>query len=99
MTTQERFAQHYGMPLEAVAHLVTLAKGAGQANEKHCNGDPHPNSSDSTDKNQNAERWAANVEARTASMTRIVRPYGFAVVYTGLYPALKRGDQFVEIPY
>ena len=36
----------------------------------------------------------------TAQIAALVKPYGFTgVEYTGLGPTLKRGEQYVEIPY
>lgn len=100
MTTQERFANDYGMTLETVRELVTLAKWAGRGNEGECNGDPHADSPDRTDKAANARCWARDVERITGQIERLVTPYGFtAVVYTGLGPTLKRGEVYVEIPY
>ena len=100
MTTQERFAEDYKMPLEKVELLVRLSKRAGSANEHHCNGDPHPGSSNREDKADNSRLWGNDVDAITGHIARLVQPYGFTeVVYTGLYPTLKRDSQFIEIPY
>jgi hypothetical protein len=100
MTVQERFAADYGMPLELVQKLVRLANRAGLCNEHACNGSPHPFSGDKADKNANAELWNDEVNRITRQIADLVRPYGFtAVEYTGLGPTLKRGEQFVEVPY
>ena len=100
MTVQERFAAEYGMPRKTVTQLVTLAKLAGKANEHFSNGDEFPGVSFFRDKNENARRWEKEVDRITDLIADLVKPYGFtAVVYTGLGPTLKRGEQFVEVPY
>jgi hypothetical protein len=100
MTNRERFAAEHGMPPDKVQSLVQLATKAGKANEHYSNGDPHPSYPDSSDKNFNAQRWGAIVDDCTELIRQLVAPYGFTdVVYTGLGPTLKRGEQFVEVPY
>ena len=100
ITVQQRFANDWGMPIIEVGRLVKLAKLAGDANEHYSNGDPFPGISFFRDKNENARRWEKEVDRITDLITDLVKPYGFtAVVYTGLGPTLKRGEQFVEVPY
>jgi hypothetical protein len=100
MTAQERFAEDWKMPLQDVQRVRRLAKWAGKGNEHYCNGDPHEDATDQTDKNECAKLWAAEVDAASEGILLIVRDYGFtAIEYTGLGPTLKRGEQFVEVPY
>ncbi len=101
MTTQERFAEDWGMPLDRVGKLVRLARECGKLNEHYCNGDPHPaNTHRPDDKNKNAELWDHAHDLASHDLLRFVETYGFTeVVHTGLGPTLKRGEQFVEIPY
>lgn len=100
MTTQERFATEHGMPILTVHMLVERARRAGRANEGASNGDRHRNSDDRNDKNANAREWERDLERETEEIRKMVAPYGFTeVVYTGLGPTLKRGEQYVEIPY
>jgi hypothetical protein len=97
---QKRFAEEYGIPEHQVAALVGLALRAGKCNERACNGDPHPRAKDRTDKNECKDLWEADVATTTVNIADLVRPYGFTeVVYTGLGPTLKRGAQYVEVPY
>lgn len=100
MTAQERFAEDWHMPLPSVKLLAKLAARAGKSNEHYCNGDTHEYSADQTDKNENALRWGIEVNRYTDHIVMLIKPYGFtAIEYTGLSPTLKRGEQFVEIPY
>lgn len=100
MTTQERFAEDWGMPLDSVDTLVWLAKQAGKANKHYCNGDPHPSSKDKSDKSANAGLWGKDVDGFTKRIKNLTEVYGFTdVEYTGLGPTLKRNEQFVEVPY
>lgn len=97
---RERFATDYGIPAASVAELVALSLRAGKANEHYSNGDPHPSYPNASDKNFNAQRWGAIVDDLTEQIRKLVTPFGFTdVVYTGLGPTLKRGEQFVEVPY
>ena len=99
MTPVQRFASDWNMPEDRVTTMVRLAKSCGRLNEKACNGDPHPHNRTPSDKNHNSEMWTHDCNVATAAMERFVEAYGFTVAYTGLYPCLKRGEQFVEIPY
>jgi hypothetical protein len=100
MTAKERFAEDWKMPLAEVGQLVKLARDAGKCNEAFSNGDWHSSNANPADKNRNAQLWGAEVDAHTVRILALVKPYGFtAVEYTGLGPTLKRGEQFVEIPY
>lgn len=100
MTTQERFAAEHSMPLSDVQRLVMFAKKAFAANEHACNGDPHPSYPQASDKAFNSGRWHQIVDDCTASILTLVQGHGFTdVVYTGLGPTLKKGEQFVEVPY
>jgi hypothetical protein len=105
---QERFSREYGMPLDQVEQLARLADQAKVCNEHACNGDtimvpsgvPGERFLRVTDKNAAAKLWEAKVDETTKLIAALVKPYGFtAVVYTGLGPTLKRGEQFVEVPY
>ena len=99
MTNKERFAEDYKMPLTQVKQLVSLAKQAGQANEHFCNGDAHPFDPNSSDKNLNSRLWKNTVDRLTEEIAELVAPYGFTdIVFTGLYPTLKRGNEYVQIP-
>ena len=94
-----RFADDWGMTPADVAKLIDWADRAKDANEHAANGDPHFNSPDKRDKACNAREWEMLCDALDNRMITLVEPYGFtAVVYTGLRPCLKRGEQFVEIP-
>jgi hypothetical protein len=96
---QERFAEEYDMPARDVAKLVELAKEAFRCNELACNGDPHPLGGRGN-KASNSYQWGKDVDRLTERIAALVRPYGFTeVVYTGLGPTLKRGAQYVEVPY
>lgn len=100
MTVRERFAREHGMTGDEVRRLVRLARMAGERNERFCNGDPHPNSSDPEDKSENSAHWATSMNAVTDAIIELITPHGFTgVEYTGLGPTLKRGERFVEIPY
>ena len=97
---QARFVEEYGMPLAEVKRLVSLAWRAGRRNEHFSNGDPHHLSKDARDKNENAKHWADDVAAITQEISELVAKYGFTeVTFAGLGPTLKRGSQFVEVPY
>ena len=98
MTVQERFSTDYNMPGHLVADLVRLALTFGKCNEHACNGDSHPDVKG--DKNAASKRWKQDVNLYGDKIAQLVKPYGFTeVVATGLGPTLKRGEQFVEIPY
>jgi hypothetical protein len=98
MTVQDRFALEWNMPLAEVQRLVRLARKAGDCNEHSCNGDRF--SANGLSKSDNAELWAAQCSATTAEIAKLIKPYGFtAIEYCGLGPTLKRGEQFVEVPY
>jgi len=102
MTTQERFAEEYEMAMRRVQLIRGIANRCGQQNEKACNGDPHPALAvwANKDKNLCTKRWQADLDESTQQLLDTVKGHGFTgVEYTGLYPTLKRGDQFVEIPY
>lgn len=99
--TQKRFANDYSMTPATVARLVDRANYAGRCNERACNGDPFPvGNAQATDKNANMEAWRRELDTVANQIASLVAPYGFTeVVFTGLGPTLKRGEQFVEIPY
>ncbi len=101
MTTQERFAEDWGMPVGRVEQLVGLARECAQLGEHVCNGARHPrNKLHPEDKNKNAQLWGNAQDVATAELLRLAESYGFTdVIYAGLGPTLKRGEQFVEIPY
>jgi hypothetical protein len=100
MTTQERFAADWGMPLSDVQKLVRLALYAGRCSEKACNGDPHPLGRETDDKAKHAALWNVDGDTIDARILQLIAPYGFTgVEYTGLGPTLRRGGQFVEVPY
>ena len=99
MTAQERFAADWNMPLEDVKRMVRLARSAGAANTHACNGDPFPGLLNAT-KARAAQEWGSQCDAITKHIAGIAGLYGFTdIVYTGLGPTLKRGSQFVEVPY
>lgn len=102
MTTQERFAEDWKMPMVDVLKLVRLARYAGRCSEHACNGDApdEPTAHDKTDKNGNDEYWHAAQRRYDSDILALIAPYGFTgIEYTGLGPTLKRGTQFVEVPY
>lgn len=95
-----RFAADWGIDIDRVGVIVRLARECGKLNEKATNGDPHPRNPNPDDKNRNMELWSHDCDVATAELLRYVETYGFtAIAYTGLYPTLKRGAQFVEVPY
>jgi len=99
MTVQERFATDHNMPAHLVSDLVRLALTFGKCNEHACNGDDHQDAPKG-DKNAAAKRWTREVQLYGDNIAQLVKPYGFDyVTATGLGPTLKRGEQFVEIPY
>lgn len=80
--------------------LVQTGSKAGRYNERYCNGDRHPRSENPEDKAENARHWKADVARAANDILTVAQPYGFTgVEFTGLYPTLKRGNQYVEIPY
>jgi hypothetical protein len=100
MTRRERFAEEYGMDLDRVHKLVRMAAECKSLNERYSNGDPHPESRVSSDKNRNAELWSNALDVATAELVRFVQQYGFdGVAYTGLAPTLKRAGRYVEVPF
>lgn len=93
-----RFADEYNVPRHVVRELVHLADSAAYANERSANGDPHPGEPNA-DKNRNMELWSISCDVWASGILRTMKPYGFTeVVFTGLRPALKRDQQYVEIP-
>jgi hypothetical protein len=97
---RKRFAEDHGMPIAEVEQLVALALKAGKCNEHACNGDGHPAFPNASDKSFLAGQWKAIVRDCTHDIEKLTKPYGFTeVVYTGLGPTLKKGDQWVEVPY
>ncbi len=102
MTRQERFADEWDMPIAEVLLLVGLAKHAGRCGEHICNGDKEDGSAepDTNKKHDNAQRWRKQQDEIDARIVALVAAYGFtAIEYCGLGPTLKRGEQFVEVPY
>ena len=100
MTNQERFVADWHIDVDRVHKIVRLAKEIGKLNEHFCNGDPHPGNPTPEDKNRNSELWGNAVDVAVAELAGFANAYGFTeVVFTGLGPTLKRGSQFVEVPY
>lgn len=100
MTTQERFATDWGIDIDRVLVIVRMAKECKRLNEKFSNGDPHPRNPDPADKNRNAELWGNAVDVAANELLRYVERFGFTgIEFAGLGPTLKRGEQFVEVPY
>lgn len=99
--SQKRFAEEYGMPYDTVEEIACLSRRREMAAEFVCNGEPHKvNQNNPSDKNRNSELWQIKVNAIDFEILQYAKPYGFTeVVCTGLGPTLKRGEQFVEIPY
>jgi hypothetical protein len=105
MTTQERFASDYGMPLNAVRELVRLAEQAAECNEHAHNGDPITVTVDGKHVRVETQNWASafwlekliEIDKR---IRRLVKPYGFTnLAYPDFGPTLIRDKQYVEIPY
>lgn len=100
MKIRKRFAADWAMNEIDVDTLARLADQAHYCNEKACNGDViFVGRTKITDKNEAARLWEAKVDETVQAIERLVTPHGFtAVVFTGLRPCLKRGEQFVDIP-
>lgn len=102
MTVQERFADDWQMPLGEVTRLVGLARHIGRCGEHICNGDRMDESSepDSDKKSHNAHEWGKSQNVYESILLKLIGQYGFTgIEYCGLGPTLKRGTQFVEVPY
>ncbi len=100
MTVRERFAEEWKMPLMDVQRLVYYAVKASKCSEKHCNGDAHADAHDKEDKNECAGFWRSQQQGFDNAIMALVSRYGFTgIEYCGLGPTLKRGEQFVEVPY
>lgn len=94
------FAKRYGMPPGKVIELITLAGWATNANTRWCNGDPHADSEDRTDKNKNAACWERDFDKANKQIMELIGQYGFTgLEYNGLSPTLKRGNELVYVPF
>ena len=91
---RERFCAETGFTNKEARELTLKADLAARCNEHECNGDPHPDARDPSDKNECANLWGAELQLLTDQMERIAKPAGFTVEYTGLRPCLKVGGRY-----
>lgn len=97
---RRRFAEENGMPADAVARLVRLCNRRARCAEHECNGDRHPENANPDDKNVNAALWGVCVDRAQEQIRELVKPFGLVPDFgIGLFPVLKRGDRYVEVPY
>lgn len=99
ITKQERFAEDWNVPLDRVSVMVRLGEDCAKLGVKECNGDPHPRNP-KEDKDKNAQLWGHDRDIAAQELLRYAERFGFTeVVFAGLYPSLKKGEAFADIPY
>jgi len=105
MTPQERFAKEHSVELAEVQQFSKLGEKYAKRSTNECNGEPHPNARDRTDKSECAKLWG-NQAARVADeMTKLATKWGFNHLDfgVGFYPTLQRTksqtDGTVMFPY
>lgn len=94
-----QFAERHHFSRKEAEDIGTLASWCQNANEHMCNGDPHADSTNRQDKNENARCWEKDLSRNTGLLEAIVNPKGLFVEYTGLRPCLHDSNgEYFDIP-
>lgn len=78
-----------GMSVGGANMLFRLVRLAGKQNTHFCNGDPHPDNPNPSDKNTNAQLWEYDFNKTTILLQKLVAPHGFTVLYDGIFPSFE----------
>jgi hypothetical protein len=78
-----------GMSVGGVNTLFRLVRLAGKQNTYFCNGDPHPDNLNPSDKDKNAQLWGSSFNKTIHFIKTLVAPHGFTVLCNGIYPSFE----------
>jgi hypothetical protein len=78
-----------GMSLEDVNKLFFLVSMAGNQNTRLCNGDPHHDNPNPSDKDKNAQLWESDFNRTVVRLEELVAPHGFTVLCDGIWPSFE----------
>ena len=100
-TPLKRFAEEHGATDDEVFTFNRVAWLRACSVEHELNGDSHPQSANSRDKNKNAKVWKKGAGHLADQMTRLAQGWGFDRLDfgVGLYPTLEKGDDTTMFPY
>jgi len=103
MTKQrlEAWGARYGLTLKQVYRLQRLWRWNAYLGTNFCNGGPHPDAKDKTDKSECSSLWDAQREKIQIRMLAVAEEYGFHDVDfgVGLYPTLEKdGNSSIVVP-
>jgi len=98
MTSEEKFAEQYGMDIDRVHVLFRDARRLSRLGVKVCNGDQHPRNKNPEDKSENARLWQHVLDVDAAAFERYAQQYGFkGIEFNGLTPSLITKDGYTVI--